>query len=78
MPKELLELMEAKKELRSKIERCQNSEELEGLKKEFESLQAKEDLIIERARIAEALKNNPQLGNPVKTESYSAEMYSSV
>lgn len=78
MPKELLELIEAKKELRSKIERCQNSEELEGLKKEFEALQAKENLIIERARMAEALKNNPQLGNPVKTENGSAEMYSSV
>lgn len=78
MPKELLELMEAKKELRSKIERCQNSEELEGLKKEYEALQEKENLIIERARMAEALKNNPQWGNTIKAGGNGAEMYSSV
>lgn len=63
MNKELLELLEAKKVLRSKIENAQNMEELNSLKDELNALENKEALIIERSKMAQKLANNPAAGN---------------
>ena len=82
MNKELLELLEAKKVLRSKIENAQNMEELNSLKDELNALENKEALIIERSKMAQKLANNPAAGNtlpvPGKGMEEKPDLYSSV
>lgn len=82
MNKELLELLEAKKVLRSKIENAKNMEELNSLKDELNALENKEALIIERSKMAQKLANNPAAGNtlpvPGKGMEEKPDLYSSV
>ena len=67
MNKELLELLEKKKVLRSKLDAAKDLAAINALKKELDELNKQEEVLVTRARIAEKLNNNPGLGNPVPT-----------
>ena len=67
MNKELLELLEKKKVLRSKLEAAKDLTAINALEKELDELNKQEEVLVARARIANKLNNNPGLGNPVPT-----------
>lgn len=67
MNKELLEILEKKKVLRSKLEAAQNIAELTALEKELDELNKTEEMLVARAKLANKLNVNPALGTPVPT-----------
>lgn len=67
MNKELLELLEKKKVLRSKLEAAKDLTAINALEKELDELNKQEEVLVARARIADKLNKNPGLGNPVPT-----------
>lgn len=66
MTKELLEIMQKKKELNTRIERAKNIEELNSLKAELDALIAEENFVIQRNAMAAELNQNSNIGNPVQ------------
>lgn len=66
MTKELLEIMQKKKELNTRIERAKNIEELNSLKAELDALIAEENFVIQRNAMAAELNKNSNIGNPVQ------------
>ena len=67
MNKELLELLEKKKALRSKLEAAKDLTAINALEKELDELNKQEEVLVARARIADKLNKTPGLGNPVPT-----------
>lgn len=66
MTKELLEIMQKKKELNTRIERAKNIEELDSLKAELDALIAQENFVIQRNAMAAELSKNSNIGKPVQ------------
>lgn len=67
MNKELLEILEKKKVLRSKLDAAKNIAELTALEKELDELNKTEEVLVARAKLANKLNVNPSLGTPVPT-----------
>lgn len=67
MNKELLEVLEKKKVLRSKLDAAKTIGEINSLEQELDELNKQEEVLVARSRIADKLNKNPGLGTPVPT-----------
>ena len=64
MNKELLEILQKKKELGARIERAKTTEELKSLEEELTKLNQQQEVLVERARLASQINNDPDFGTP--------------
>ena len=67
MNKELLEILQKKKELGARIERAKTTEELKELELELAKLNQEQEVLVERARLASQINSDPGIGTPVPT-----------
>lgn len=67
MNKELLEILQKKKELGARIERAKTTEELKELEQELAKLNQEQEVLVERARLASQINSDPGIGTPVPT-----------
>ena len=66
MNKELLEILQKKKELGARIERAKTTEELKSLEEELTKLNQQQEVLVERARLASQINNDPDFGTPAQ------------